>query len=454
MNHKKTPLHFHPLHIFRAILRETTYHPDPEARLYLKHHTRDAFRINKIKFAIHRQSWDPAYRRKREVALMRRARHFCYALQRANEGYLEPFRRTLSLTYARTGARRRQLMAQIMAPFRDSESHSAATETAAAQDDNSDGARLPASPIHTGISFPTRAKGRSVLFPMEPSPSGFFPPAEESASSGPPAESTEAEAIHEPSRARPPKKAPPLFTALSTSQSSASSYIPSQTRTNRSRPKLPTTTIWQRPLPASRIRNLTAKWYAKEASILLPPLPLPEWTHIRSIAAGSSPLTPRPRRAAATTQVFSPAPAPAELASSLLALPQREAGYEGKKRGNPHCLTARFVRRQYEWLLRHVPLQIDAPKASSAPAPAATATAEAAAAGVVARPPDGAEQPQADAGAEARNEVEQTKQQRNKADNNNKKPTFLWHSSVVDRGGRRMMQVQSVSARATKALFD
>lgn len=423
MNHKKTPLHFNPLHIFRAILRETTYHPDPRARFYLKHHTRDSFRINKIKFAIHRQPWDPADKRKREVALMRRARHFCSVLRRANEGYLEPFRRTLSLTYARTGARRRQIMARIMAPVREPAAHGGTNETGEIDANTPDEPPLPASSDHASLSPPAGTKKSGVLFPMGLSDNRFFP--EEAASSPPIVESSVSQVVaHRASR--PPKTAPPLFTALSTSQSSASAFIPSQTRTNKSHiTKLPTTTIWNRPLPACRLRNLTAKWYANEASILMPPLPSQEWAHIRSIAAGHTHLTPSPRRPPAKTRVFGPAPDPAEQAASLLALPEREAGYEGKQRGNPHRMTSRFFRREYEWLLRHVPLQIE----TSARAPAREADAK--------------------AGPEGGPSQHNPPKQRKKAD----KPAFLWHSSILERAGRRM-SVQSLGAEATKALFD
>ena len=99
-----------PLHLFRAILRETTYLPDPAARDFFRRYAVSSF-----------QTWVPNKHRKykpigvyRQVKLQARARNRLSLLRRANEGYLKSLELVLKWTYGRSGPRRYGLLRPIL----------------------------------------------------------------------------------------------------------------------------------------------------------------------------------------------------------------------------------------------------------------------------------------------------------------------------------------------------
>ena len=100
-----------PLHLFRSLLRESTYLPDPRARLYVHNYVLWSYRtyLPKVK------EWRNPIAFKRQVKLLHRGRKWLSMLQRANEGYLKPLEKVLMMTYGRTGKRRRELMQRLMA---------------------------------------------------------------------------------------------------------------------------------------------------------------------------------------------------------------------------------------------------------------------------------------------------------------------------------------------------
>lgn len=416
----------HPLHLFRAILREAGYHPDPAARSYLSQYASNSFRDAKIKLAT-RRKWTHEARLEREAVLLRNARQFLSILKRSNEGYLGPFRKTLSLTYGRTGQRRRPLMRQIMRIR--SEPKSQALEG------------LPS--YHPEVDFSTNGESKTeTLDPVAIT------------SANPHANPKKSEiymygpgiVAWPPRRHRPytTDEIPPMFQALSISQKSAASNIPSQGRANKSKgDKLPETTIWGTPMPESRTRNAMLKWFASEAALLLPYLPPKEWVYIRDIALGTTRLTVPPRRPTSTTHIFTTPDA--ERAPSLLAAPKGEPKYNGRKQGNPHKFTQRFLANQYEWLLRHVPLLIggegEAAYGSSPVIPALAKRAQ------VPEEPVHASELQA---------VGRTGEQENAASRQHRpRPTgvFLWHSTVLDKGKPIQSIPQTLGDQANKALF-
>lgn len=65
---------------------------------------------------------------------------------------------------------------------------------------------------------------------------------------------------------------------------------PTLTRRNPSvknlTPDVPKLNSWLRPMPQSRVRNLTKKWYRDVLERVLPPLPKEEWERLRSLARG------------------------------------------------------------------------------------------------------------------------------------------------------------------------
>lgn len=51
-------------------------------------------------------------------------------------------------------------------------------------------------------------------------------------------------------------------------------------------PDVPALNSWMRPMPQSRVRNLTKKWYRDALERVLPPLPKDEWERLRGLAKG------------------------------------------------------------------------------------------------------------------------------------------------------------------------
>lgn len=94
-------------HLFRAILRESTYLPDQQARIYIATHAAQRFREyspgNKP---------DDILKQRRHLQLDN-ARKSLSELRRANQGELKPLLKLLHLTYARIGKRRHELLRDL-----------------------------------------------------------------------------------------------------------------------------------------------------------------------------------------------------------------------------------------------------------------------------------------------------------------------------------------------------
>lgn len=91
-------------HLFRAILRESTYLPDHQARLYIATHAVARFRDYTPK---HKPDHVLIQRRRLQLDDARKA---LSELRRANEGELKPLLKVLHLTYARIGKRRHEIL--------------------------------------------------------------------------------------------------------------------------------------------------------------------------------------------------------------------------------------------------------------------------------------------------------------------------------------------------------
>src|SRR5262249_20872833 len=109
------PFLTNPLHIYRALLRECTYLPDPIARDYLRKHVISSFRA----YIPSRPPKPPNAKPnlltpERKTRALRRARHGLYTLQRANVGHTKSLLRVLCLSYGQTGARRHELLKPLL----------------------------------------------------------------------------------------------------------------------------------------------------------------------------------------------------------------------------------------------------------------------------------------------------------------------------------------------------
>lgn len=95
-----------PLHLYRALLRQCTYLPDPAARSYMQKCVKARYR-------------DPSrvpLGSQRETAPQLKARKALSLLLRANAGHPKPLERILLLTYGRIGKRRHELMRFLREP--------------------------------------------------------------------------------------------------------------------------------------------------------------------------------------------------------------------------------------------------------------------------------------------------------------------------------------------------
>lgn len=107
------------LHLFRALLRQCSYLPDPAARKYLRGHVVSRFRDyhphSVLRVASNRRKAVGIVEQRRP-ALLKIARRGLFYLQRANDGYQQHLGHVLSMTYGRIGKRRHQLLKDLKIP--------------------------------------------------------------------------------------------------------------------------------------------------------------------------------------------------------------------------------------------------------------------------------------------------------------------------------------------------
>lgn len=107
------------LHVFRALLRQCTYLPDPAARQYMRGHIVSRFRdyhpCNTLPVTSRRHK-SAALVQQRLPYLLRTARKGLVFLRRANDGHMRHLGRILAMTYGRVGKRRHQLLKDLKIP--------------------------------------------------------------------------------------------------------------------------------------------------------------------------------------------------------------------------------------------------------------------------------------------------------------------------------------------------
>ena len=107
------------LHIFRALLRQCTYLPDPAARQYLHGHIVSRFRDyhprSTLPFRSQRHK-SAALVQQRLPYLLRTAHRGLVFLRRANDGHMRHLGKILAMTYGRVGKRRHQLLKDLKIP--------------------------------------------------------------------------------------------------------------------------------------------------------------------------------------------------------------------------------------------------------------------------------------------------------------------------------------------------
>ncbi|OAX78495.1 hypothetical protein ACJ72_07196 [Emergomyces africanus] len=101
----------HWRHVYRALLRESAYLPDPVARQYMTEHVRESYRAYRPRMIPNSYAGPNG-----QFYLERRARKLLSLLSRANEGYMKPLERVLMLSYGRIGRRRHVLARPFFVP--------------------------------------------------------------------------------------------------------------------------------------------------------------------------------------------------------------------------------------------------------------------------------------------------------------------------------------------------
>ncbi|KAI4216065.1 MAG: hypothetical protein LQ351_001561 [Letrouitia transgressa] len=107
--------------LYRALLRQSGYLPDSAARKYVRSYVISRFRgyYPRKKSAdghpiIHHK---PNLSDERIRTVLKSARKFLKILQRANDGHPKPLTKVLSMTYGRTGKRKRQIIDLFQSPL-------------------------------------------------------------------------------------------------------------------------------------------------------------------------------------------------------------------------------------------------------------------------------------------------------------------------------------------------
>ncbi|KAL1955227.1 hypothetical protein VTO42DRAFT_8886 [Malbranchea cinnamomea] len=283
--------------LYRLLLRECTYLPDPIAREYMHDYVRTSFRVftypppDKPRFTV-----KPAQLPKKH----RRARNLLSLLSRANEGYLKPLERVLLLSYGRVGKRRRELLRPLLREDN-------ATEEQGPQHDRK------------------RLRASHGIPPLNFESDSFQPPSA-------------------------------LMTLLK-SQAKQREIVNSKLRpvVKQFTPPVPETNIWGRPTPKKRKVNIRKRWYATLLDSALPFLPERDLGILQGLATGREEWKPPKRRAKVGSGQAEPESRPALTAAFIVQGAPKGDTFEKYSRGRPHVLTHRFMRRLWKRVCTFVP---------------------------------------------------------------------------------------------------
>ncbi|KAI4136817.1 MAG: hypothetical protein L6R39_007597 [Caloplaca ligustica] len=287
--------------LYRALLRQCTYLPDPAARKYTWSYVVERFQD--YKRIVRDKNGRPVrqkIKKKEPSRALHDARKSLKYLQRANDGHVPQLQTILDMTYGRVGKRSRQLMAKLQAPSQDAYFDDTFAGSSPDQDPTTD----------------SRTSRKKV-----------------------PQLTDELQALVE--------------SHIKHASSRLDGALPKGIK-----PDIPATNSWGRPFPQKRKANFVRNWYATTLGRLMPPLPAAEWERLRGLASGEIPWGGVvPRRKLGTTKIADesedsfdtrlavgiPHPQlPHRLTSSTLRVV--EQGRHPEMRTNPHVLTPRFMR--------------------------------------------------------------------------------------------------------------
>ena len=240
------------LNLFRALLREASYLPDPASRTYFKAHIASRFRDycprtsnsksrSKGSEEAHAETPPNSHvRQKRTTRMLAQGRQELVFLKKANAGCTTSLQKVLELTYGRRGRRKHVLLKDVQLPQ-------------PMPMDNKDLERLVEALQSEGNPMKS-SKPRLPLFSDK-------------------------------------------FIALVKSQMRQKHALFSKPVPKSNSPQVPETNTWGRPMPVVRVKNITKRWYADTLERLMPPLPEEEWKRLQGLATGREAWAKRPRRA-------------------------------------------------------------------------------------------------------------------------------------------------------------
>ena len=215
------------LHIFRALLRQCTYLPDPAARQYIHDYVVSRFRdyhpLNTLPLSSPRHK-STALVQQRLPSLLRAARRGLVLLRRANDGHVRHLGKVLCMTYGRVGKRRDQLLKDLKIPDAPIDP---------------DAIKELSEPANQDVPRPSERLMALVKSQARRRQTGF---------------------------ARNFSSKPPAL-----------------------QPEIPATNIWGRPTPIKRVRNIKREWYAKTLDRIMAPLSEAEWNRLGMRASGQLP---------------------------------------------------------------------------------------------------------------------------------------------------------------------
>ncbi|KAK4506061.1 hypothetical protein PRZ48_004026 [Zasmidium cellare] len=288
-------------HWLRAILRECTYLPDPKAGRFVSQYVLDRFRTYQHKTWRNRNVERIVGFESRIKAKEKELRLFYNMLSRANEGETKPLLKVLNMAYGRVGKRRHDLMEPLLAK--------------PAKED-------------TGPVVEFNQDGKAVI--REDTPGDVV------------VSSTDEDKY---------RLSPALYALL---QSQKLVGPPDRTRPNprKLRPEIPELNSKMRPMPASRVKNLTKKWYSDTLGRVLPPLPPDEWHQLQKLAQGEG-ISKQPRRRKSLEKAGSIAE---QKGTALDMIIKGNIDRKEFPNANAHTITTRYMQRLYALIFQQCPL--------------------------------------------------------------------------------------------------
>nr|POE94703.1 hypothetical protein CFP56_16940 [Quercus suber]POE94709.1 hypothetical protein CFP56_16946 [Quercus suber] len=298
-------------HLLRAILRECSYLPDSQARVYVRWYAISRFRDSTSKAWQNRADSSYASRLK---AKQQQAQVALNKLQRAAEGEFQPLRAVLFLTYGRTGRRRRELVTQLLR-----EQQGPQRKQSSPPQDAAGGTEASAhlSP-HQSLQPEPANKAKHVTSILEGSTDNPYMPA-----------------------------LSPRLQALMESQIKLPPTRTTRPTLRRMHPIIPEQNSWLRPMPQVRVKNLTRKWFADALGKIHPPLPVPEWKRLHDLSLGTRTESLPSRRKAAE---------PSKKSALDLQLTSSRIDPSRLFTGNQaHTITPRYMRRLWTQVFEQCP---------------------------------------------------------------------------------------------------